>query len=151
MIEIKRLTRGDEAEARRIAELWFSGTGEPSTYRTLLTDKETYVLAAYFDGELAGFLIGYELRRLDTSRPMMLLYTIDVLPRFQRRGVGKKLVNELKQLCVRIGVLKMFVITSESNPSAMALYRSTRGQRESRDDVVFVYREDRLDEEMRRT
>lgn len=150
MIEIKRLVTGDEGEVRRIAELWYSGRGEDSVYRALLSEERTYTLAAYFDGELAGFLVGYELSRLDTSRPMMLLYTIDVLPRFQRKGIGKKLVRELKRICVRRGVLKMFVITNESNPSAMSLYRSTKGQRESRDDVVFVYREDRLDEEERR-
>ena len=147
MIEVRRLIPGDENEVRRIAEIWYSGRGENATYSALLSEERSYTLAAYADEELAGFLIGYELKRLETSQTMMFLYTIDVLPQFQRRGVGKKLVRELKRICVRRGVLKMFVITSEANPPAMALYRSTKGRRESGDDVVFVYREDRLDEE----
>jgi ribosomal protein S18 acetylase RimI-like enzyme len=146
VIEVKRLKPGDEEEAGRIAERWYSGKGEVAEYRAFLSEKENYILAAYSEGELAGFLIGYELKRLETSQPMMLLYTIDVLPEYQRKGVGKKLVNDLKRLCTRRGALKMFVITNESNQPAMALYSSTGGKRESTDDVVFVYRADSLEE-----
>ena len=145
MIEVMRVTAGEEEEAGRIADMWYLGQGETATYRMFLSDPHTHLLAAYVDDELAGFLIAYELERLDTSRPMMMLYTIDVLPSFQRRGVGKRLVNELKRICVKRGVLKMFVITGESNQPAMALYSSTGGLRESKDDVVFVYRDARLD------
>lgn len=146
MISVRRLTAGEEDTANRIARIWYSGRGERLTYSAFLNEKMNHLLAGYVDGELAGFLIGYELRRLDTSQPMMMLYTIDVLPRFQQKGVGKRLVNELKRVCVRRGILKMFVITSESNQAAMALYSSTGGERESKDDVIFVYRSDRLED-----
>ncbi len=143
---MRRLRPGDEEEAGRIAAVWHSAKGEESEYSAFLSDRQAYILAAYVEGELAGFLIGYELKRLETSRPMMLLYTIDVLPEFRRKGVGTKLVNELKRFCVRRGALKMFVITSESNLPALALYRSTGGKRESSDDVVFVYRQDQMEQ-----
>jgi len=149
VIRIRRLSLGDEREVGRVAEIWYSGKGAADARRRFLSDQYVYLLAAYADEELAGFLVGYELNRLDTSRPMMTLYRIDVLPRFQKRGVGKRLVNELKRICRRKGVLKMFVITSESNQAAMALYSSTGGVRGAKDEVVFVYKDDHLFEESR--
>ena len=91
MIQVKRLTNADSDRACKIAELFYS-----SYNAYILSDEHNYLLAAYRDEELAGFLLAYELERLDSDHPMMFLYTIDVLPGHRRKGIGRSLINELK-------------------------------------------------------
>jgi GNAT superfamily N-acetyltransferase len=67
---------------------------------------------------------------------------LDVLPEYQRQGVGKRLISELKKICRERNVSKMYVLTEESNTAAMNLYKSTGGKRIIPDSVVFLYKEE---------
>jgi ribosomal protein S18 acetylase RimI-like enzyme len=135
-VEVKRLATGDADRAREIIDAFFP-TGELN--EDFLSDRRNYMLAAYVDGEFAGFLYAYELARLERKAPTMFLYSIDVLPPHRERGVGKRLVEELKSICAERGFMKMYVITGEGNEAAMSLYMSAGGTRPAGDDVVFVW------------
>ncbi|UCE26059.1 MAG: GNAT family N-acetyltransferase [Candidatus Coatesbacteria bacterium] len=136
MAEIKRLRSGDEGLAREIVGNFYP---DGTLNEGFLSDGRNYLLAAYVNGELAGFLYAYELPRLDRPEPMMFLYSIDVLPEYREKGVGKKLIEELKFICVERGFMKMYVITGEENEAAMRLYESAGGRRCADDDIVFVW------------
>ena len=136
MVEIKRLGSGDENRARDIVEAFYA---DGAFNEDFLSNESNYLLAAYADGEFAGFLYAYELARLERSEPMMFLYSIDVLSEYRRKGVGKKLVEALRAVCAERGFMKMFVITGESNEAAVNLYESVGGNRRADDDAVFVW------------
>lgn len=136
MIEIKRLTQGDEESAREIVSR-FLPDGQLND--EFLANQTNYLLAAYVDNSLAGFLYAYELDRLEQDKPMMFLYSIDVLPEYRRQGIGKRLIVELKRICAERSVSKMFVLTDEENTAAMRLYQSTKGKRVLSDNALFVY------------
>src|SRR5690554_7231469 len=53
----------------------------------------------------------------------MFLYSIDVFPRFQRRGVATALIEELKRLAAARNCSEIFVLTNENNPAANRLYQ----------------------------
>jgi len=136
MIEVKRLTTGDGDRARYVVEAFYP---DGALNEAFLYDERDYLLAAYVDGEFAGFLYAYELARLERKAPMMFLYSIDVLPAHRGKGVGKKLIEKLKSICAGRGFMKMYVITGEENEAAMKLYESVGGHRCADDDVVFVW------------
>jgi ribosomal protein S18 acetylase RimI-like enzyme len=137
MIEVKRIRGGDETPAREVvAAFWPEGKLNDE----FLGKETNYLLAAYVDGVFAGFLYAYELERLETDRPMMFFYSIDVLEAYRRRGVAARLIGELKRICAERNVSKMYVLTDEANVAAMKTYQSTGGERVSPDNVLFVYK-----------
>jgi ribosomal protein S18 acetylase RimI-like enzyme len=70
---------------------------------------------------------------------MMYLHEIDVLPSYQRQGIGTALIEELKRICRTEGITKMWLGTSESNIAAMALYQKTGGMRLSTGEAGFQW------------
>jgi ribosomal protein S18 acetylase RimI-like enzyme len=138
MIKIKRLGQKDKALAHEIvAQFWPEGQLNDEFFK----NQTNYLLAAYVDNVFAGFLYAYELDRLEMEKPMMFFYSIDVLPKYQRQGVGKRLIGALKKICRERNVSKMYVLTDEANVAAMRLYPSTGGRRVLPDNVLFVYTE----------
>lgn len=74
----------------------------------------------------------------------MFLYSIAVIPEFRLKGIAKKMVNHFKEICVKNKCMKMFLITNESNATAMALYKATKGKRKCTDYVVFTFESENL-------
>ncbi|MBD3285550.1 GNAT family N-acetyltransferase [candidate division WOR-3 bacterium] len=138
MIEIKRLRQGDEVLAQEIVDKFWP---EGRLNETFLSKQTNYLLAAYVDDAFAGFLYAFELDRLEQERPMMFFYSIDVLEKYRRQGIGKRLIEELNRICAQRNVSKMYVLTDEANTAALKLYQSTGGKRVMPDNVLFVYKE----------
>lgn len=139
MLDVKRLGPENEALAGEVAATFYDVDGINAAF---LADDRDYLLAGYMDGALAGFLVAYELGRLERGESMTYVHRLDVLPRYHRRGVGRALVEKLKDLARERGSFKMFVITSQANDAAMALYGITGGRVIPEADVVFEYRPD---------
>ena len=58
---------------------------------------------------------------------MMFFYEVGVAEAYRRRGIGKRMIAELKEICRTEDVMKMWVPTSRSNVAATRLYASTGG------------------------
>lgn len=113
---IRRLRPGDEDVIRALAE------DEAQT--ALLADDRTVFVAA-FDGETpVGFAFGYALPRRHGRPSIFFVYEIDVDERYRRRGIGRRLMEE-----VLFGQEEAFVLTDAGNEAAMALYASLGGTR----------------------
>ena len=136
---VRRLETGDEATACQ-AVATFKNAYPTINYMTqFLADKATYFYVAKVEGELAGFLLAYKMDRCDGERAMMFLYEIEVLSQHRRQGIGKSLVQATKKECEQQGILKMFVLTDDSNEPAKNLYASAGGRREQEKPVLFHY------------
>jgi aminoglycoside 3-N-acetyltransferase I len=138
MIDVKRLDKGDEDPAREVVAAFWP---EARPNDEFFTKETNYLLVAYVDGAFAGFLYAYELERLETARPMVFLYSVDVLESYRRRGIATRLIEKLKRICAGRNVSKMYVLTDEANVAAMKTYRSTGGERVLPDNVLFVYKD----------
>ena len=146
-MEIKRLQPGDETLADKAIRI-LKTDGRPSTIYEpnysyvvdFLKNSSNYFIVATESGEPIGFVLAYELERLDRPQPMMLLYEVNVLESKRRQGVAKAMINLLKTICQERNILKMWVLTNEANKAAMRTYESTGGQLVKEDDLVmFVY------------
>ena len=97
---------------------------EEDEQTALLADDRTVFVAA-FDGETpVGFAFGYVLPRRHGRPTIFFVYEIDVDERYRRRGIGRRLLEELLS-----GQEEAFVLTDAANEAAMALYASLGGKR----------------------
>ncbi len=137
-VSVRRANPGDDdLIAAVFARL--NDTADPDAIRQFLDSPMDHVVLAEIDGELAGIAMAHELRRLDRMRGELFLYSIDTVERFQRRGVARAMIEELRRIGRDLGLPEMFVLTNESNSAAMALYANTGGKREGDDVVMFDY------------
>ena len=103
-----------------------------------LAHPDTLLLVARWDGAVCGFLSAYRLQRFDRRGAEVLLYEIGVEEPFQRRGVGRALVEEAKRWAVEVGADELWVLTEDDNAPARTLYAATGG-REETGLVMFDY------------
>jgi GNAT superfamily N-acetyltransferase len=103
-----------------------------------LAHPDTLFLVARWDGQACGFLTAYRLQRFDRRGAEVLLYEIGVQEPFQRRGVGRALVEEAKRWAAEVGADELWVLTEDGNVPARALYAATGGHEET-GLVMFDY------------
>ncbi len=103
-----------------------------------LAHPDALLLVARWDGAACGFLSAYRLQRFDRRRAEVLLYEIGVDEPFQRRGVGRALVEEATRWAADVGSDELWVLTEDDNASARALYAATGG-REETGLTMFTY------------
>ena len=105
-----------------------------------LSCRANVLIVAIDHGVPVGYIVAYLLDRIDRNRRMMFFYEVDVAEAHRRRGIGKRMIAELKEICRTEDVMKMWVPTSRSNIAATRLYASTGGMPLSPDDeVTYTY------------
>lgn len=87
-----------------------------------------------------GFCFGYLLDRFDETC-MLLLYEIGVQRAYRRRGIGRRLVEEMKAVACKEGARKMWAVTETSNGPACQLYASTGAEEADASSTLFTWRE----------
>lgn len=137
-MHILRITSLDPALLPAINHLldhdWDLAQGE-----RFLSNPDNAFFLAFEDGIPAGFLTAYRLQRFDALRAEVLLYEIGVDPEYQRRDIGRALIEACKEWARSVGAHEVWVLTERSNPAALALYQSTGGVEESPGTMMFVY------------
>lgn len=79
---------------------------------------------------------------------MMFFYEIGVAESHRRRGIGTRLIRELKSICRANDVMKMWVPTGRANIAATRLYASTGAvPLPSGDEVTAYSRESFVEDE----
>ena len=139
-ISIERLSTMDTGTIEQVRADFDDSDWHEARIGEFLSDQNNILIAAKASGRIVGVLIAHRLARMDSLCAHVLLYEIDVLPDFQRRGVASAMIHELKELARRAGAFEIWVVTNKSNQAAMQLYRSTGGTAKQDDDVVFEFR-----------
>jgi len=104
----------------------------------ILKHNSFVAMAAFYEGEIVGGLTAYELPMYYSENSELFIYDLAVKPEYQRMGVGKRLINKLKEYCVENGIVEFFVLAHEEDEHAIEFYRSTGGK--SEDVVNFLYK-----------
>jgi ribosomal protein S18 acetylase RimI-like enzyme len=128
-----------DAELARIAlaEVHERKSVEETAITAFLNDSSCFLFLAVENGKVLGSLNGYALRHPNRPQPQFLLYEIDVRPDCRRRGVGLALVNAFTDAARAAGAFEVWVVSNESTPAALALYRKCRYRRDNEDDVML--------------
>jgi aminoglycoside 3-N-acetyltransferase I len=137
-IDISRF-RSKDADAAATVLLQF--TGRPpllDRLPTFLAADSHYFLAASIANEWVGFAYAYELPRPDGTS-MLFLYSMDVHPKYRRRGVATALLSYLRRVADQHRMKELFVIADRSDNAAVSFYGATGGIVEGGDSLCFVY------------
>lgn len=94
---------------------------------TMLDNSDCLILGALADERVVGGLIAFELLPIHGEREMYL-YDIAVHPQYQRHGIGKRLMQQLKKEAKIRGVKTIFVEAESEDVGAVAFYRSIGGE-----------------------
>jgi ribosomal-protein-alanine N-acetyltransferase len=121
-VHIRRATTDDLETLYSIERECFTAeafTKEQLEY--LLENPKGISLIAQIDGEIAGFTVGmiYNYSIMRTGH----VYTIDVVVKHRRKGIGLRLLSELEQRFVENGVGICYLEARRENVAALELYQ----------------------------
>ncbi|NUN68078.1 MAG: GNAT family N-acetyltransferase [Bacteroidetes bacterium] len=97
---------------------------------SLLRSATTFFLVAVHEGAVVGGLTAHLLPSVYSTAGEVYLYDLAVAAPFQRRGIGTRLITELRSVCTSIGAAEMFVQADIADDHAVAFYRATNGAEE---------------------
>src|SRR5258706_10149624 len=89
--------------------------GSEANSQQLLDDDRFIVLVALADNEVVGGLTAYELQKYYSDTSEIFIYDLAVKPEYQRMGIGKGLIQSLKEYCLKHGIKEFFVMAHEED------------------------------------
>jgi len=147
-IEIKHLTKQDLSEFTSLIHLFNtvfeeeSKIGSAANLLNLLHNKSFIALVAIAENKVVGGLTAYELPMYYSNHSEIFLYDLAVNPKYQRMGIGKALLQHLKEYCVGHGIKEFFVMAHEEDEDAIEFYHATGGKAENVINFLYAADED---------
>jgi len=141
--EIKQLVKEDLSTFKSLINLFNAvfeekpAIGNDAHLIKLLDTKSFIAMAAISENEVVGGLTAYGLPMVYSDRSEIFLYDMAVKLEYQRMGIGKGLIQSLKDYCTRNGVKEFFVMAHEEDKHAVEFYHSTGGKSER--VINFLY------------
>lgn len=141
--DVKQLTKEDVAIFKSLIDLFnlvFEEEpipGENGNLSKLLGSNNFIAMAAVSGNEVLGGLTAFEFPMYYSEYSEIFLYDLAVKPEYQRMGIGKRLIQSLKEYCIRNGIREFFVLAHEEDEHAIEFYRATGGKSEK--VVNFLY------------
>ena len=123
-----------------IAEDVFDDPIVESAATEFLNDPRHRLVVA-LDGDLVvGFVSAVIYVHPDKLSPELWINEIGVAPSYQRRGIGKALMQAILEEAKRSGCTEAWVLTDRTNLPAMAMYKSSGGEETLPDSVMFTFK-----------
>lgn len=133
-MRIQRLGPADVRLAREVFAMMaavFETEAEPLSdgYLARLLAREDFWAMAAFDGDtILGGATGHTLLMTRSEAPEILLYDIAVRPERQRQGVGRRLVEALRQHAATADIHTLWVPADNEDTHALDFYRALGGE-----------------------
>ncbi len=101
-------------------------------YLQSLLEKETVIFyAAIIDKKVVGGLTAHILPSTYFPSSEVYIYDLAVETEFQRKGIGRQLINSLKEYCASLRLKEVFVQADLEDRHAIDFYQATGGIAES--------------------
>ena len=126
-VHIHLLGRGDGSLLERVAHGVFDNPVDPRLTAEFLADERHHMVVAIHNDVVVGMASGVNYIHPDKP-PELWVNEIGVAPEFQRRGIGKRLMEALFDHARTLGCTDAWLGTEESNTAARALYAATGGE-----------------------
>lgn len=131
-IEVQLLEAGNLKELQALISV-FEEVFEMEAYSppsqshliTLLKKDNFFAIIAKSQGKIIGGLTVYVIDQYYSERPLAHIYDLAVLSKFQRRGVGRRLIEFTISYCKDRGFEEVFVQAEKVDDYALDFYRST--------------------------
>ena len=129
----RRLDKGDSDEMRALNRLFADVFEDNESYaatlpsdeylNVFLGDVKNIVLVAKDGEKVVGGLVAYVITKFEMERKEVYLYDLAVSNHYQRQGIGKELIEKLKDVARNVGAYVVFVQADEGD-DAVHFYRS---------------------------
>jgi aminoglycoside 3-N-acetyltransferase I len=107
--------------------------------QNLLNRELFFAVVAKNGNKIIGGLTVYILDQYYSEKPLAYIYDLAVLAEYQRKGVGRKLIEFTNEYCRQNGFEEVFVQADKVDDYAINFYRSTKPSGEEH-VVHFSYR-----------
>jgi aminoglycoside 3-N-acetyltransferase I len=122
-LDIMRSLNGLFGEVFEDAESYHNHKPSDDYLREFLGREGNIVIVALQNGEVVGGLVAYVLDKFEQQRREVYLYDLAVSIAHQRKGIGRRLIDELKITARELGAYVVFVQADEGD-EAVAFYES---------------------------
>lgn len=136
-IVLRLATPADQALFEGIAPDVFDNAIRQEQLLENLHDARHHLAIAISGGLIIGMAVGIHYTQPDKDH-QFFVDELGVSPAYQRRGVGRGLLQLLLSHAKSLGCLEAWVSTEEDNIPARALYSSVSGSQESR-AVIYTF------------
>lgn len=113
-----------------------SGRAGDNHLLSLLSKDTFFAIIASEENKIIGGLTAYVLNQYISEKPLAYIYDFAVKTEYQRKGVGKKLVEFTNDFFRKKGFEEVFVQADKIDKHAVDFYRSTKPDAE---EDVFHY------------
>lgn len=138
-MNIRRLNIQDVDKVKDMLYMFRSEKTTNEKVERFLEKNNNYLIAYLENKKVIGFVLAYKLQRYDEKNDMIYIHEVGVLEEYRRLGIGKKLMEYVKDICKEENLSKIFLITNKSNIPAVSLYESSGGKATEDDNVVYWY------------
>lgn len=134
---VRLLTIDDAALLKAAGADVFDNAVVPESAGAFLADPRHLIAAAIDGARIVGFASAVLYLHPDKQHPELWINEAGVAEAHQRRGLGRALIDALKDEARARGAHVAWVLTNRDNAAARAAYKSAGG-REAADDVVMI-------------
>ena len=133
-MKLKRLKAGDRELAKVLfalmAEVFEEDSEELSDgyVDRLLGREDFWAIAAFADEAIVGGITAHTLPMTRTESSEIFIYDIAVRSDHQRKGIGRRLVAELRAQAAGMGIRELFVPADDEDVHALDFYRALGGE-----------------------
>lgn len=123
-IEIRRVMHGDEALFDRIAPDVFDYAIDVKRLADYLTEPGHLLVVALHEGQIIGQCAAVIHKHPDAKATELYIDEVGVTPAFQRRGIARRMLDEMFALGKALGCEEVWVGAEHDNDAARGLYAS---------------------------
>lgn len=91
----------------------------------LLNSNSFLTFTAIINNKVIGGLTAYILSQYYFNKSIVYIYDFAIAEQYQRKGIGRKLMSEVKKYCQENDHIELFVQADKSDEHAIKFYRST--------------------------
>jgi aminoglycoside 3-N-acetyltransferase I len=144
----KRLKPGDRDLARRLFATMAEIFGEDhetlsdAYVDSLIAREDFWAIAAYTDDQIIGGITAHTLPMTRTASSEVFIYDIAVRSDHRRKGIGRRLMSELRDSAAARGIRVLFVPADNDDPHALDFYRALGGTPAQVTVFTFTHRDE---------